>query len=281
MSIEPQYPNRPRNGKVFAGLLLLGVGSVLLLQQLSWFIMPGWIFSWPMYMIVFGIYLGFKHNFRRPNVIIFLLIGTLFLADDIIPGMDIHRIFWPVVVIGFGAWLIMGRRQQHDRAKFEKYRGGNPFGGADYSNPFDPSPKPDPNFDPNAPAADAANSPYTSTQPPHTGDNWIDTVSVFGGVKRTVLSKDFKGGEIVNIFGGTDLDLTQADINGHVVIEITQLFGGIKLIVPPHWQVTSDLAAVFSNVDDKRRSMGTPISTDKVLVIKGVSIFAGVDVRSY
>jgi predicted membrane protein len=82
-------------------------------------------------------------------------------------------------------------------------------------------------------------------------------------VKRTILSKDFKGGDIVNIFGGTDLDLTQADINGRVVIDITQLFGGIKLIIPPHWQVTSDVAAVFSNVDDKRRSMGTPLVTIK------------------
>jgi hypothetical protein len=185
-------------------------------------------------------------------------------------------LFWPLIIIGFGFWMIMGRRQQHDRAKFEKNLGGNPFGGQPFNNPFEG--KPDPNFDPNAPAADQASS---GTYGNHSGDQFLDTVSVFGGVKRTILSKDFRGGEIVNIFGGTDLDLTQADINGRVVIDITQLFGGIKLIVPPHWQVVSDLAAVFSSVDDKRRSMGTPLSNDKILVIKGVSIFAGVDVRSY
>jgi hypothetical protein len=234
------------------------------------------VLSWPMFMIALGVYLGSKNEFKKPTPIILIVIGVIFLADDIIPGIDLHRIFWPLIIIGFGFWMIMGRRQQHDRAKFEKNLGGNPFGGQPFNNPFEG--KPDPNFDPNAPAADQASSGTYGT---HSGDQFLDTVSVFGGVKRTILSKDFRGGEIVNIFGGTDLDLTQADINGRVVIDITQLFGGIKLIVPPHWQVVSDLAAVFSSVDDKRRSMGTPLSNDKILVIKGVSIFAGVDVRSY
>jgi len=183
------------------------------------------------------------------------------------------------MVIGFGAWLIMGRRQQWRRNHINDGTDGNPFGKHNFTNPFEPKPGPtDPNYDPNAPAADR---PFGSTGTNYMGDDHIDTVSVFGGVKRTILSKNFKGGEIVNVFGGTDLDLTQADINGHVVIDITQLFGGIKLIIPPHWQVTSDVAAVFSSVDDKRRSMGTPLSTDKVLIIKGVSIFAGVDIRSF
>lgn len=276
MSIEQQYPNKPRNGKVFAGLILLAVGGILLLQQLSWFLFPDWLISWPMFLIVLGAYIGARHNFRRGGPIIIIFIGLIFLLDRIIPGIDLSRIIWPVLIIALGLWMITGRRRQWDHHSFEKYRGGNPYGGHRFDNPFDR--RPDPNFDPNAPAADEA----ASGGIPHgTGDSVLDTVSVFGGVKRTILSKDFKGGEIVNIFGGTELDLTQADINGQVTIEITQLFGGIKLTVPPHWQVVSDLAAVFSNVDDKRRSLQVPLSADKVLIIKGVSIFAGVDVRSF
>ncbi|GAB3913512.1 LiaF transmembrane domain-containing protein [Mucilaginibacter boryungensis] len=280
MSIEQKYPQGQRNGKVIAGLILLAVGAVLLLQQLSWFFFPGWLISWPMFFIVWGLYSGAKHEFKKPGALIILAIGIIFLADRIIPGIHLSRAIWPLMIIGFGLWMIMGKRQRWDRRSFEKYRGGNPFGGHEFTNPFDPTNKPDPNFDPNGPSADQATS-GSSTVPPYEGDNYIDTVSVFGGVKRTILSKDFKGGDIVNIFGGTDLDLTQADINGRVIIDITQLFGGIKLIIPPHWQVTSDVAAVFSNVDDKRRSMGTPLSNDKVLVITGTSIFAGVDIRSF
>ncbi|MES2276752.1 MAG: DUF5668 domain-containing protein [Bacteroidota bacterium] len=278
MSIESKYPNGQRNGKVIAGLILLAVGGILLLQQVGGFFFPDWLLSWPMFFIAFGLYLGAKHDFKKPNAVIFIVIGVIFLANDIIPGMHVWRVFWPVMIIAFGLWMIMGKRQQWDRKSFEKYKSGNPLGGQDFNNPFDPNYKPDPNFDPNGPTADQGNTSY---RPQYTGDDHIETVSVFGGVKRTILSKDFKGGEIVNVFGGTDLDLTQADINGRVEIEIVQLFGGIKLIIPPHWQVTSDVAAVFSSVDDKRRNMGTPLSPDKVLVIKGVSIFAGVDIRSF
>jgi len=65
------------------------------------------------------------------------------------------------------------------------------------------------------------------------------------------------------------------------MIDVTQVFGGIKMIVPPHWQVVPDLAAVFAGIDDKRmKSTATP-GSDKVLVLKGVSIFAGVDIRSF
>ncbi len=277
MSIEPQYPNQPRNGKALAGVILLCIGGVLLLQQLSWFIFPDWVISWPMFFIALGVYFGAKNNFRKPFPIVLIVIGVVNLADDIFPAINIDRVIWPLAIIAFGAWMIMGRRNNKNADKYKNVD----FAGQQYANPFDPQPKPapaaNPNFDPNAPAADAGPT-YT---PPFMGDDHIDTVSVFGGVKRTILSKNFKGGEIVNIFGGTDLDLTQADINGHVIVEITQLFGGIKLIIPPHWQVTSDVAAVFSSVDDKRRNMGVPLSTDKVLVIKGVSIFAGVDIRSF
>ncbi len=89
-------------------------------------------------------------------------------------------------------------------------------------------------------------------RPSLTGDDHLDAVSVFGGVKKTILSKDFKGGEIVNVFGGAELDFTQANINGQVVIDITQIFGGTKIIVPSHWMVISDMAAIFAGFDDKR-----------------------------
>jgi len=283
MSIEQKYPQGQRNGKVIAGLILLAVGAVLLLQQLSWFFFPGWLISWPMFFIVWGLYSGAKHDFKRPGALIILAIGIIFLADRIIPGIHLSRAIWPLMIIGFGLWMILGKKHNYkmnrqDWNKYDKDKWWLHTQGNDASG--DPTYKPDPNFDPNGPIADATTSGST-TIPPYHGDDYVDTVSVFGGVKRTILSKDFKGGDIVNVFGGTDLDLTQADINGRVVIDITQLFGGIKLIIPPHWQVTSDVAAVFSNVDDKRRSMGTPLSNDKVLVITGTSIFAGVDIRSF
>lgn len=272
MSIEPQYPHRPGSGKIFAGLILLAVGGVLLLQQLSWFIFPGWVLSFPMFLIVLGIYIGAKNNFRKPAAMILVVIGCIFLADDILPDIDLHRIIWPMMIIGFGLWMILGRRHRWDPSKYQN-KWHDKFSNLHVDNPFDPNGNP---VTPNPEATDT-NKAYGS----HYGDDYLDTVSVFSGAKKTILSKDFKGGEIVNVFGGTEIDFSQADINGRVMIDVTQIFGGIKMVVPSHWQVVADVASVFANVDDKRRDMGRPLSTDKVLVLKGVSIFAGIDVRSF
>jgi predicted membrane protein len=108
--------------------------------------------------------------------------------------------------------------------------------------------------------------------------DYINSTTVFGGINKTIISKNFKGGKINNLFGGTEIDFTHADINGVVVLDISQVFGETKLTVPIDWRVETDLSQFFSEVDDKRTK--TYLHTTKVLVLKGVSVFAGVDVTT-
>jgi len=115
---------------------------------------------------------------------------------------------------------------------------------------------------------------------PDSSDNIIEINSVFGGTKRKVLSKDFKGGEINTVFGGNDLDLSQADINGAASMEMNIVFGGVKLIVPAHWQIKSEVDCVFGSVEDKRRD-GTSAAENKTLVLKGSVVFGSIEIKSY
>jgi predicted membrane protein len=85
---------------------------------------------------------------------------------------------------------------------------------------------------------------------------------------------------VVNFFGGTDLNLSQSDINGVAVLDLTQVFGGTKLIVPSNWKVQSEVVAVFGGLDDKRRDLANP-DPNKVLVLKGTCIFGGIDIKSF
>ncbi len=270
--IEPQ--NKPRNNKALAGVILLVVGAVLLVHQLDVFIFPFWLFRWPMILIAIGLYSGAKHNFRNSGWLIMVLVGTVFLLNDALPGYNVERITWPVVIIVFGLWMIVRRNHRWDKKDWEK-KWDNKW---DWRNPNTAQTPPDPNAA-NPSSTVPPSGPFSAPQ--SLGDDFLDAVSVFGGIKKTILSKDFKGGDIVNIFGGAELDFTQADINGRVVIDITQIFGGTKIVVPSNWQVVSDMAAVFASVDDKRLRSTASATNDKVLVLKGVSIFAGVDIRSY
>lgn len=116
------------------------------------------------------------------------------------------------------------------------------------------------------------------------GHDFIDSTVIFGGVKKNVISKNFKGGDVTTVFGGTDINLTQADFEGRVVLDLTQIFGGTKLIVPANWKIeTHDLVAIFGGVEDKRPPVSDPSMVDhnKVLVLDGACIFGGIDIKSY
>ena len=85
----------------------------------------------------------------------------------------------------------------------------------------------------------------------------------------------------LNIFGGTELDLSRADINGEAIIEMTTIFGGTKLVVPSNWTVKSDAAVIFGGVEDKRAMPAVNEVTNKTLTLKGTVIFGGIDIKSY
>ena len=110
-----------------------------------------------------------------------------------------------------------------------------------------------------------------------------DSTVIFGGAKKNIISKNFRGGEAVTVFGGTEINLMQADLTGPVVLELTQVFGGTKLIVPPHWKVWSkDMVTILGGIDDKRPMMGNPSDdTNKTLILKGTCMLGGIDIRSY
>ncbi|HWZ35813.1 MAG TPA: DUF5668 domain-containing protein, partial [Mucilaginibacter sp.] len=103
-------PRVPSNGKAMAGIVLLVVGAVLLLKQFDVFRDARWLFSFPMLLVVVGLYVGAKNNFRNLGWVVITIIGGAFLLDDIFPHFDLSAFFWPAAMIGFGVYLILRRR---------------------------------------------------------------------------------------------------------------------------------------------------------------------------
>lgn len=245
-----------------------------------------------MVLILIGVFTGSRHNYRNPGSIILISLGVLFLLGRIIPGIDLHDFVFPCIIIGLGLYLILGK------AKFNKHfvnRGGlrrdvvwdkrvnvpeEPAINADGTKAAEPAATPE--------GAGSSTSGSGSSEQQSFADttvgpeDYLDTVSIFGGIKKNIVSKNFKGGDIVTIMGGAEINLTQADIHGTIVIDITQVFGGTKLIVPPQWKVSSDLAALFGGIEDKRPIVqAIHLAEDKVIILRGTSVFGGIDIRSY
>ncbi|MCK5821718.1 MAG: hypothetical protein KAH17_07525 [Bacteroidales bacterium] len=115
------------------------------------------------------------------------------------------------------------------------------------------------------------------------GRDFIDEVSVFGGGERIVTSAQFKGGRITSIFGGSTINLMNSGLaEGNNIIDTFCVFGGTTIIVPAGWTVKVEVASIFGGFSDKRERMPNLVfDQEKILIIKGVAIFGGGEVKSY
>jgi len=252
---EENRPYRLRRS-IWAGVFVVLIGIVLLLKQQG-IIFPYWLFTWPVLLIVLGVYIGLKHSFRGGAWLALILVGTAFLMDDVMPGLSIGNYIWPLAIICVGLLLIFRPRSR------------GPFGhrcrGRRWQN------------------REQWNKYYQDNQstPVNEPNDYIDVTSVFSGIKKMIVSKNFQGGDIMNFMGGTEINLTQADIAGRINIDSTNIFGGTKLIIPPTWDVHSDVTSIFGGVEDKRKFVGENIDRTKVIYLDGTCLFGGIEIRSY
>lgn len=121
------------------------------------------------------------------------------------------------------------------------------------------------------------------TDEPGADHDYIDDLAVFGGGDRVITSKNFKGGKVTSIFGGSNFDFYNAEISsGKNIIDVFSLFGGCKFLVPSDWKVKVEVTSIFGGFSDKRKSMpSVNVETDKVLLIRGVVIFGGGEIKSF
>lgn len=101
---------------------------------------------------------------------------------------------------------------------------------------------------------------------------------VFSGVKRRIASQDFKGGDVIAVFGGVNIDLRNAAISAdRAVIDLNVMFGGVDIRVPENWNVVMKGMALFGAFEDKTiHPKPDPNVKTPELVITGAAIFGGV-----
>jgi predicted membrane protein len=113
--------------------------------------------------------------------------------------------------------------------------------------------------------------------------DFIDEVAVFSGGDRIVTSQNFKGGRIVSVFGGSKINLMSAKLApGAQILDTMSVFGGSTVIVPAGWTVKVEVTSIFGGFSDKRERMANLVyDQETMLVIKGLAIFGGGEVKSF
>ncbi len=110
---------------------------------------------------------------------------------------------------------------------------------------------------------------------------FIDEFNIFSGSEKKISIKNFRGGKITSIFGGSEIDLTDAELSSETnVIELFYLFGGSSLHVPDDWNVVNKVTAIFGGFSDKRKVKTDNINDpNKTLVLRGLVMFGGGEIK--
>lgn len=241
------------SGRMLSGLVIVLIGLAFLLDNIGIDI-PHWVFSWHTLLIVIGLFVGAKRNFKGIGWLVMVLLGTYYTIDDI-TGLDFDASKYALGIglVILGGYLIFKPKGGCKRSKRNKF-------------------------------ADGFNAGPETINPQDLGANgkdFVEATAVFGGNNQIIYSKDLKGGDVTAVFGGADINLTHADFNGSAVFDVTAVFGGIKLIVPPNWIIKSNITPIFGSVEDKRGHLIPTGDIQKTLIIDGNVMFGGVEIKSF
>ncbi|MGP4112572.1 DUF1707 SHOCT-like domain-containing protein [Streptomyces sp. 4N509B] len=105
-----------------------------------------------------------------------------------------------------------------------------------------------------------------------------DVVAVFSGASRQGRLRVGAKMNVVAVFGGVDVDLTEAIFEQqHVVINATAICGGIEIKVPENVSLRGAGTGIMGGFDVRESESGDPDAP--VVVIQGVAIWGGVEAR--
>lgn len=238
-----------RSRTLFFAVIVIVAGVLLLLRGID--LIP-WevsrvIISWQMLLIVIGGFNIFSSQHKTSGYILLAIGGFFMLNKFHYFHFNFWQVAWPLILIIVGVAILINYNKRRDDGYKYNYDGEPLPGDAD----------------------DRA--------------DYIDEISIFSGSEKTITSKNFRGGKITSIFGGSELNLTRAELSeGRNELEVLTVFGGTTLIVPPDWEVKVNVTAIFGGISDKRYKYTKDVDqSSKVMFVQGVVLFGGGEIKSY
>jgi predicted membrane protein len=228
-------------GRVIIGLLLIILGALAVMHNYNIIDLSEYPITWEYFFIGAGLLFILLSSNKTAGVVL-LSIGLFNLLPEL----------WPLVIVFIGAYIIWGRgRCGRHRIYYKIHADKNEF------------------------------VPENKTEQSSSND-YIESVNIFGGANKVIHSENFRGGNIVSIFGGSEINLTNCKLaDGENIIDVTAIFGGNTIIVPPDWRVEVDVLPVFGGFGDKRsKDPNKSFIEGKVLKIKGFVLFGGGEVKT-
>ncbi|WPP52374.1 LiaF transmembrane domain-containing protein [Catalinimonas niigatensis] len=238
--------SRKPDSRIIVGFIFVLVGAYLLLYNLNLlpFDLPSYVLSWKTLLIAVGLLLISTRDNKGGGITLIVVGGVFLVADilDITIGELISEVwlFWPAIFIIIGLSLLLRRSREKKTENEEGFRRHE------------------------------------------SNDEYFEVSAVLGGNKRIAYSHHFRGAKVTAILGGIDINLLNTRLApGRHEIDVFILFGGATFIIPNDWNVKLDITPIAGSFDDKRTIPQAFIpNTEKALIIKGVVLFGGGEIKS-
>jgi hypothetical protein len=113
------------------------------------------------------------------------------------------------------------------------------------------------------------------------GSNDFSLAAIFGGAERTSTATALRRGRCLVVCGGVQLDLRDATLDpdgAELVVETT--FGGVQVLVPATWRVTSEVEPRAGGVDVSVTSVDELPDDAPSLTVRGMARMGGVQITT-
>ena len=115
----------------------------------------------------------------------------------------------------------------------------------------------------------------SSLDSPEIKEDILKRVLIFSGINTKIVSSNFKKAQIVIVFGGGEIDLSAVETKqSEIIIEVVEIFGGVKLTIPDDWIVRTDVVGIVGGLDNHTHNKKETV----IVTVKGVAVFGGVEI---
>jgi hypothetical protein len=243
--MQPNDDFRSQNWRSSPGLIpaiiIIGIGVLLLMSNLHIVYVENWWRFWPVLVIAGGLAKILDANYHGGRVVGAIIVGVGGLL--LLNNLNLIELTWDAFwpAVLIGIGVLM---------LFNRLSGPQILGRRGFTMP-----------------------------PPAEGT--FQANAIFSGFKRKITDGNFRGAHLTAIFGGGELNLRQAGMQGDsAVVYASAIFGGIEIKVPDNWQVTSDGTGIFGGFSDETAHPPDGTPGLKRLIIKGEAVFGGVEVKN-
>ncbi|MEP0354478.1 LiaF domain-containing protein [Paraglaciecola sp.] len=115
----------------------------------------------------------------------------------------------------------------------------------------------------------------------YSAENSVETesiVNIFGGSNRSGQWTVPREIRVLTVFGGGDIDFTDAIFSSpDVTVKVLCIFGGDNIYIPENINVISKAFCIFGGIDNKAPSIASRQAP--TLTIEGLVLFGGLDIK--